>query len=64
MQNSYDLNTTTNRHIENEMSADRETSQTLMEFIPISSHIIELREFAAGSCNFVKEFVRIVGVKE
>jgi hypothetical protein len=62
MQNPDNLDAAVNRHIKNQVLTDRETLQTGMEFIPVSTHILKLREFPACFLNFVKEFVGIIGI--
>src|SRR3972149_10869436 len=62
MQHPDNLNATVNRHIENQVLANRETLQTGMESIPVSTHTREPSEFPTCCLNFVNEFVRIAGV--
>lgn len=62
MQHPANLNTTVNRHIENQILANRKTLQTGMEFIPVSTHAREPSEFPTCCLDFVNEFVRITGV--
>jgi hypothetical protein len=50
-----------NWHIENQVFANRETLQTWMEFIPVSTHAREPSEFPTCCLDFVNEFIRITG---
>ncbi len=62
MQYPDNLKTIANWYIENNIFTDRETSQSGIDFIPVSTHVCKQCELPACFFNFIKEFVSLVRV--
>ncbi|KJU85006.1 hypothetical protein MBAV_002799 [Candidatus Magnetobacterium bavaricum] len=62
MQYPDNIKTIANGYIKNNVFTNRETSQSGIDFIPVSAHVHKPCELPACFFNFIKEFVSLVRV--